>query len=59
MCADAFVQYYSEINAVTPNEKENYFVDMLIKTWGLDADKASVSPACLAEMEDVIFEKIR
>jgi len=42
-----------------PNEKENYFVDMLIKTWDLDADKASVSESNLAKMEDVIFEKVR
>jgi len=56
---DAFVCYYSEINAVMPNEKENYFVDMVIKTWGIDADKASVSSARLAALEDVIFEKVR
>ena len=42
-----------------PNEKENYFIDMLIKTWGIDSDKASVSASCLAQMEDVIFEKVR
>jgi len=56
---DAFLCYYSEINAVMPNEKENYFIDMLIKTWGIDSDKASVSASCLAQMEDVIFEKVR
>lgn len=57
--ADAFVQYYSEVNAVVPNERENYFVDMLIKTWGLDSDKCAVSPARLAELQDCIFEKVR
>jgi len=57
--ADAFVQYYSEVNAVVPNERENYFVDMLVKTWGLDSDKCAVSPARLAELKDCIFEKVR
>ena len=56
---DGFCSYYSDINAVMPNENENYFVDMIIKTWGLDSDKAAVSPSRLAELEDIIFEKIR
>jgi len=48
LTSGAFVEYYSEINAVMPNEKENYFVDMIIKTWGLDADLTAVSEARLA-----------
>lgn len=36
---ESFVAYYTNINAVMPNAKENYFVDMITKTWGLDADK--------------------
>lgn len=56
---DDFCSYYCEINAVMPNEKENYFVDLILKVWGLNSDKAAVSPARRAEMLDIIFEKVR
>lgn len=54
-----FCAYYAEINAVMPNEKENYFVDMILKVWGINSDKAAVSGARLKELEDIIFEKVR
>lgn len=56
---DAFTLYYSDVNAVLPKEKENYFIDMVVKTWGLNADATYVPPPRLAELEDIIFEKIR
>lgn len=56
---DDFCAYYTDINAVMPNEKENYFVDMVIKTWGLSSDKAAVSNARRSECIDIIFEKVR
>lgn len=31
-----FISYYASANAVLPAERENYFVDMVMKTWGLD-----------------------
>lgn len=52
-------EYYAEINAVMPAEKENYFVDMILKTWGINSDKAAVNPARLAQIIDCIFEKVR
>jgi hypothetical protein len=52
-------EYYAEINAVMPAEKENYFVDMILKTWGINSDKAAVNPARLAQLIDCIFEKVR
>jgi len=55
----AWCEYYAEINAVMPNEKENYFVDMVLKVWGINSDKAAVNPARLAQIEDCIFEKVR
>lgn len=57
-CED-FCNYYAEINAVMPLEKENYFIDMVLKVWGLNSDKAQVSPARVNEIIDVIFEKVR
>ena len=30
-----FINYYAEANAVLPVERENYFIDMVMKTWGL------------------------
>jgi Ca2+-binding EF-hand superfamily protein len=42
-----------------PAEKDDYFVDMVLKTWGLSNDKSLVSPKRIQELEDMIFEKIR
>lgn len=42
-----------------PNEKENYFIDCVIKTWGLSSDKTAVSNARRCECIDIIFEKVR
>lgn len=58
---EGFLAYYAAANAVLPVEKENYFIDMVIKTWGLEvsASGASVAGPRLAEIEDNIFEKIR
>ena len=30
-----FIGYYADCNAVTPIDKENYFIDVILKTWGL------------------------
>lgn len=40
----SFLEYYSDINACLPAEKDDYFVDLVLKTWGLNTDKAFVSP---------------
>jgi hypothetical protein len=36
----AFLEYYADTNACLPAEKDDYFVDMVLKTWGLNTDKA-------------------
>lgn len=56
---NAFLEYYSDVNACLPPEKDDYFVDLVLKTWGLSADKVLVTPARLTEIEDIIFEKVR
>ena len=40
----AFIEYYADVNACLPAEKDDYFVDLVLKTWGLNTDKAFVSP---------------
>ncbi len=56
---DAFINYYANINAALPAEKDDYFVDVILSTWGLNSDKTKVDPRRLQELEDIIFEKIR
>ena len=51
---DSFIQYYADINATLPAEKDDYFVDIVLKTWGLN-----VSPQRVEEIENIIFEKVR
>jgi len=57
----AFIGYYADANAVLPAEREAYFIDMVLKTWGIAAGSsgASVAAPRLLEIEDQIFEKIR
>jgi Ca2+-binding EF-hand superfamily protein len=54
-----FIQYYADINACMPAEKDEYFVDLVLKTWGLNSDKVMIAPARIAEIENIIFEKVR
>lgn len=54
-----FIEYYADINACLPAEKDDYFVDLVLKTWGFHAPNVYVAPARIAEMEDTIFEKVR
>jgi hypothetical protein len=42
--SEAFIAYYADINSVLSAEKDDYFVDLVIKTWGLGSDPAFVSP---------------
>jgi hypothetical protein len=39
-----FLDYYADINATLPAEKDDYFVDLIVKTWGLNANASFVSP---------------
>merc|ERR1712060_261089 len=56
---DGFIGYYADCNAVTPVDKENYFIQTILKTWGLEGTAVTVNAQRLAEIEDIIFEKIR
>ena len=53
------MDYYADCNAVTPVDKESYFITTVMKTWGLEGTAVTVNAARLAEIEDVVFEKVR
>lgn len=54
-----FIEYYADINACLPAEKDDYFVDMVLKTWGMSIDKSIISAKKIEEIEEIIFEKVR
>jgi len=56
---EAFMSFYADSNAVTPVDKDSYFVITLLKTWSMEGTAVTVNAARLAELEDIIFEKIR
>ena len=61
MTESGFLDYYADINACLPAEKDDYFSDLVLKTWGLNADASitNVTPQRVLEMENIIFEKVR
>lgn len=56
---DAFLEYHADINAVLPAEKEAYFVDLVLKTWGISAKSVQVAGDKTGQLETILFEKIR
>lgn len=56
---ECFINYYSECNAVLPPDRDQYFIEVIMKTWGIQGGRDAVSAGRLADIEDCIFEKIR
>jgi len=56
---EEFIDYYKDCNATLPAEKEEYFIDLVIKTWGITSSEAYISPERLADLEIILFEKVR
>lgn len=56
---DAFCNYYLDFNCVLPWEKDSYFAQAVNKSWGLSADTSAVSAQRVAQLESIVFEKIR
>lgn len=54
----SFIEFYADLNACLPAEKEEYFIDIVLSTWGLSQD-SYITPKRIEELEDIIFEKIR
>jgi Ca2+-binding EF-hand superfamily protein len=56
---ESFFNYYMDLNCCLPWERDTYFMQLVTESWGLTADKSAVPEAHLAQLESVIFEKIR
>jgi Ca2+-binding EF-hand superfamily protein len=54
-----FCSFYSEISGCLPAEKSDYFIQVVLKSWGLDSDAKSVNPHKLAQLQLQVFEKVR
>lgn len=55
---DAFLNYYADVNACLPAEKDEYFIDTVLETWGLSED-SYISPQRIEELIDILYEKVR
>lgn len=38
-----FCEYYADVNAVLPAEKEHYFIELLLKTWNISTRQVQAS----------------
>eukprot|EP00831_Metopus_contortus_P080861 TRINITY_DN836_c0_g1_i2.p1 TRINITY_DN836_c0_g1~~TRINITY_DN836_c0_g1_i2.p1 ORF type:complete len:464 (+),score=102.69 TRINITY_DN836_c0_g1_i2:203-1594(+) len=56
---DGFFNYYLEINATMPGEKEALFIDLVVNTWDLKEATLHVTPAYMEKLETILYEKIR
>jgi len=68
MCdEEAFVGYYMDMSCTLPQEKENYFIQVLQQTWGLNNTDSMVDTRSegyvptkrIEQLENIVFEKIR
>ncbi len=55
---EAFLEFYADVSACLPAEKDEYFIDSVLETWGLSQD-TYVTPERIAELEDILYEKVR
>ena len=53
------MDYYQDVSATLPNQKEEYFIDLVVKTWGLTSSQSYVSNDRLDKLESILYEKIR
>jgi len=53
------LDYYVDCNATLPEEREEYFMTLLLNCWAVTAAEDYVSPERLADLEIILFEKIR
>ena len=44
---EAFIDFYADVNACLPAEKESYFIDSVLKVWGLNGTAVTVPAARL------------
>ena len=57
-----FMEFYADLNATLPAEKDEYFIDLVLNSWGVSEDTgagAIITQDRLVELENIIFEKVR
>jgi hypothetical protein len=52
-----FKEYYLDLNACVPTEREEYYIDILIHGYRLMDNKVTIDR--LRQMEVTVFEKVR
>jgi Ca2+-binding EF-hand superfamily protein len=55
---ESFLNYYADVSACMPAEKDEYFIDAVLECWGLSED-TYISPQRVNELEDILYEKVR
>lgn len=53
---DAFLAYYLSQGATVPVEQDDYFVSLIVQTWGIDPSEPQEK---LTALKNIIFEKVR
>lgn len=56
---EAFCDFYADVNACLPVERESYFIDAVLKVWNLQGTAVTVQANRLQEIEDNVFESVR
>jgi Ca2+-binding EF-hand superfamily protein len=56
---EGFFQYCNALSATAPKEHDEYFVDLLVKTWDLGCNPAHPPVESILRLEDILYEKIR
>lgn len=54
-----FLDYYMDVHAVMPFEKEEFFSENIIRVWGVTSSEDYVSPERIKELEEIVYEKVR
>jgi hypothetical protein len=52
---DGFLAYYLNISATIPIEQDDYFVQVIVSTWGIPV----ADPGRIAAIENTLYEKVR
>jgi Ca2+-binding EF-hand superfamily protein len=56
---DDFCSLYLSFNGTIPIEQDTYFTSLLVNVWGLNAQQDFIANERVAELEDILYEKVR
>lgn len=54
-----FLEYYADVNACIPHEREEYFIDIVLQCWSIKENKFYISEQRIDDLELLFYEKIR